>query len=53
MHLHRTANLVCTEVRIAYHGYLRLLVEETHGVGREACHVGKDMLVGVAVDKRI
>ncbi len=53
MHGDRTAYLVGTEVGVADHGHVRILVEELHGVGRELGNVHKHILVGMAVDESV
>ena len=53
MHLGGTAEVVASEVRVAYHRYARLVVEESHGVGAQPCHVNEDILLRMTVDQSV
>ena len=53
MNLHWRAHLVGTEVGVADHGDVWLLVEELYGMGRQLGNVHQHVLVGVTVYERV
>ena len=53
MYLYRGTYLVSTEVGIAYHGNVRLLIEEPYAMGGQLGDIIKCLLIRMAVDKSI